>query len=80
MSKNSLTWVLIKISIFSLFALLFSYISYIRYWKYSDCIEIAKSSCYTKEGDILISGGIFWTIPSIIFIFLVVKNIFSIKK
>ncbi len=60
MSKNNSTWILIKIIIFSLLSLLFVYISYVRYWKYSDCIEIAKSSCYTAEGDTLISGGIIW--------------------
>lgn len=46
---------------------LFGYISYIRYWKYAEEIDQAGSSYISPDGANLISGGVIWTLPFLIF-------------
>jgi hypothetical protein len=46
---------------------LFAWIFYVCYWKWRDCIEEAMSSCATPDGDVLIGGGRFWIVPSVLF-------------
>jgi hypothetical protein len=57
----------IRFAVLSLFSVLFFWLFYIRYWKYRDCIGAAKSSCVTPEGDNLISAGVFWIVPAVVF-------------
>lgn len=40
---------------------------YVRYWAWRECIEQAKSSCITTDGDNLIGGGAFWSVPAFFF-------------
>jgi hypothetical protein len=46
----------------------FGWLFYVRYWKWRDCIAAALSSCVTPEGDNLISGGMIWGLPALLFL------------
>jgi hypothetical protein len=56
----------------------FFYVFYVRYWKWRDCIEAARSSCITPEGDSLIGAGAFWIVPAVLF-FLLFGGIFGLN-
>ena len=58
-----ITW----LAIFTAIATFFWWVFYERYVRYADCIEAAKSSCLTPEGDNLTSGGIFWALLALPF-------------
>lgn len=45
----------------------FAWLFITRYWLYRDCIDAAKSSCITPDGDNLIEGGSMWIVPAVIF-------------
>jgi len=58
----------------------FFYAFYVRFWKYRQCINDAKSSCITDEGENLISGGVYWVIPAVIFLIIALRIIVSFIK
>jgi hypothetical protein len=51
----------------ALLGLAFWYAFYVRYWAWRDCIEQAESGCITPDGDVLIEGGAFWSVPAMFF-------------
>ncbi len=55
-------------SIYFALSIFFSYAFYIRFWKWRDCIEQAKSSCITPDGDNVTSGGMFWAVFAVLFL------------
>lgn len=67
----------IRFAVLMSFSGLFFWLFYIRYWKQRACIEAAKSSCVTPEGDSLIGGGLFWLVPAVLFALLAV---FTLRK
>ena len=65
-----MTWRAIEIAIYFSLSVFFGFSFYERYWKYSECIQAAKSSCVTEDGANLTSGGMFWAVPCFIFLVL----------
>jgi hypothetical protein len=55
-------------SIYFALSIFFMYVFYIRFWKWRYCIEQAKSSCITPDGDNVTSGGMLWAGFAVLFL------------
>jgi len=70
----------IRFAVLASFSALFFWLFYVRYWNFRDCIEAAKSSCITPQGDNLIPAGAFWILPALLFLVLSIWNLKSSVK
>lgn len=70
----------IRFAVLASFSALFFWLFYVRYWKFHDCIEAARSSCITPQGDNLIPAGAFWIFPALLFLALSIWNLKSSVK
>ena len=70
---------LTRSALYLLISSFFGFAFYIRYWKHRDCINEALSSCITADGNNLTSGGMFWILPAMIFLFFGLRRIVALR-
>lgn len=73
-------WKVLRSLLYFFLSILFFIIFYLRYWKYKDCIQLSASSCFTENGDTLISAGMIWILPSLILFLMGLRLILIVFK
>ena len=78
--RRASIWKAVRAFIYFSLSVLFFVAFYLRYWKYKDCIQISESSCFTENGENLISAGMIWIFPSAILFFMGLRLVLLMFK